>query len=218
MQITHEEARRLIQFKADNGLNPASAEKLDMHLKTCTECRGYFNAVKDTESVLRQTLRKQWDIRPLPLSLDAIQAKANFKTGWNFLVTTRTALLGIVFAMFAFITWQSLASGTASYQMPSGAVPLIPTPSTQYTVTNTLQNDCKEIRYIVQEGDTLDGIARQFLVSRESILLANHLTDETLIPSRELILTICGSTPTSTLHPPTLTITPISETLSTTPG
>jgi hypothetical protein len=56
------------------------------------------------------------------------------------------------------------------------------------------------------------------LVSRESILLANQLTDETLIPSRELILTICGSTPTSTLHPPTRTITPVSGTLSTTPG
>jgi len=219
MQITHEEAHRLIQFKADNGLNSNSEEKLSAHLKVCTECRTYADTIKDTESVLRRTLRKQWDLHPLPLQMDAIYAKVNARGNANIFMTTRTALIGIAFVMFAFITWQSLtANNNASLQPPLGTVPLIPTPSTQYTATNTLQNDCKEIKYIVQAGDTLESIARHFSASKESILFANHLTDEAIGPAQELLIPFCESTPTSTTRPPTFTITPNFETISNTPG
>lgn len=219
MQITHEEAHRLIQFKADKDLGLIDEEKLTAHLKNCTECRVYSDSIKDTESILLQTLRKQWDVRPLPLQMDVIYAKVNSGKSANIFLTTRTALIGITFVLFAFITWQSItARDTPSRQIPLSTVPLIPTPSAQYTVTHALQKDCKEIRYIVQEGDTLDTLARQYSISKEAILAANNLTDEPLVSTRELVLPLCQSTPTSTTHPPTFTITPNFETISTTPG
>lgn len=219
MQITHEEARRKIQIKADNDLDSVNDEKLTTHLKTCAECRNYSDAIKDTESVLRQTLRKQWNIRPLPLQLDAVYARLNYRGGTSIFMTTRTALISIIFVMLAVVTWHSTTAGESeSRSMSPGTAPLIPTPSTQYTATNTPQNGCEEIRYIVQQGDSLESIARYFSVSKEAIRLANNLTGETLTPSRELIIPFCESTPTGTIRPPTFTITPIFETISTTPG
>ena len=120
MQITHKEARRLIQFKADNGLSASSDENLNAHLKACTECRAYSDSLKDTESVLRQTMHKQWGIRPLPIQMNAIYAKVNPRGSISILVTTRTTLIGIAFVMFAFITWQSITNNTSSLQPPLG--------------------------------------------------------------------------------------------------
>jgi LysM repeat protein len=218
MQINHEEARRLIQFKADNNLSASNEKNLSAHLEACKECRAYSNSLKETEAVLRQTMHKQWGIRPLPLQMDVIYAKVNSRGITNNFVTTRTALIGLAFVMFAFVTWQSITNNTSSMQPNLSTVPLIPTPSTQYTATNTLQNDCKEIKYVVQEGDTLESVSQHFSVSKETIAFTNHLTDETLASTRELVIPICESTPTSTTHPPTFTITPMMEIISTTPG
>jgi len=218
MQITHEEARRLIQFKADDSLSTTNEQNLSEHLNACTECQGYFGAVKQTESTLRQILRKQWNVHPLPLQMEAVYAKVNLTPGTSILLTTRKALIGVAFVMVAFITWQSMTSNSSSAQTPLGTVPLIPTPSTQYTATNTLQSDCKEVRYVVQPGDTLDSVAQHFSTSKESIIAANRLTSDAINPTEEMIIPFCESTPTSTTHPPTFTITPNFETISTTPG
>jgi hypothetical protein len=171
--------------------------------------------------VLRQTLRKQWDARPLPLQMDVIYGKMNPGKSVNAFLTTRTALIGIVSLFFALFAWQSMTTrGTTPVQKLPGTVPLIPTPSLQYqyTATSTLREDCGEIRYVVQEGDTLEGIARQFSVSKGAILSANDLKNETISPMQELVVPACGTTPTGTIYPPTFTITPNFETISTTPG
>jgi LysM repeat protein len=110
------------------------------------------------------------------------------------------------------------AGNMESQQSPLGTVPLIPTPLTQYPVTTTLQNDCTTVKYVVQSGDTLESIAQYFSIPMESILLANNLTSESITFSQELIIPLCELTPTSTTHPPTFTITPIFETITTTPG
>jgi hypothetical protein len=221
MQITHEEARRLIQFKADGGLEPVNEERLHAHLTACTECRSHLDAVAETESVLRQTLRKQWNARPLPLQMDVIYGKVNSRNGVSAFLTTRKALIGVVSLFFAFFAWQSMTTrSTPPVQNIPGTVPLIPTPSLQYqyTATSTLREDCSEIRYIVQEGDRLEDIARQFSVSKADILSANDLENESIIPMQELVIPACGTTPTGTIYPPTFTITPNFETIPTTPG
>ena len=220
MQITHEEAHKLIQFKADNNLNPVNEEKLFAHLKVCMECRTYFDAVKETESVLRQTLRKQWNARPLPLHMDFIYGNINSRGSVSTFMTTRKALIGIFSMIFAFFAWQSMTTSALPRQNPLNTVPLIPTPSIQYqtTATGTLQEDCKEIMYIVKQGDTLESVARQFSVSVEAILSANDLTGESIGSIRELVIPACETTPTSTIYPPTFTITPNLETIPTTPG
>ncbi len=219
MQITHEEAHRLIQFRSDSRLEPKKELDLSEHLKVCGACRAYSEGIRNTESILQQTMRKQWNATPLPLQMSTVLAKVNLNTNTNIFLTTRTALIGIAFVLFAFVTWQSVATNkSASSQTPLGIVPMIPTPSTQYTVTNTMPKDCRETRYIVQEGDTLESIARKFSVSRESILPPNDLADETLKPNRELVILLCESTPTSTMRPPTGTTTPMFEIIGTTPG
>lgn len=220
MQSTHEEARRLIQFKADGGLDPVSEERLHAHLAGCTECRTYRDSVKETESVLRQTLRNQWNARPLPLQMDAVLGKSYSKRSVTGYLTTRKALIGIVSMLFAFFAWQSMTAVTAPPQNLPATVPFVPTPSVQYqfTVTGTTRDDCREIRYVVKEGDTLDGIARQFSAPPEAILSANNLAHVPLRPNQELVIPACETTPTGTIHPPTITITPQLETISTTPG
>lgn len=218
MQITHEEARRLLQFSADSRLNSPNEENLATHLTSCIECRTYAVSLRETESILRQSLRKHLALRPLPLQMDAVYGKVIQRRGSSILLATRKVILGVAFVMFAFITWRSMGTNNGSFpQLPSGTVPVIPTPST-FTATNTQQDACRELTYVVQEGDTLDGIARRFSVSEESIRLTNHLTDDTLLPSRELILTLCESTPAGTLNAPTFTITPATQIVITTPG
>jgi hypothetical protein len=216
MQITHEEARQLIRSKVDDRLNTITEDSLNMHLKACRDCQRYLESLREVENTLRKTMRRQWNLHPLPLSSAAVYAKVKVNPVENVFVTTRTALIGAVFVMFAFIAWQSMATMTAP--TPSGgALPLIPTPSS-HTATNTLQSGCKEIQYIVQPGDTLESIAGSFSVSKEAIIAANHLPDETLGITHELIIPFCELTPTSTLLPPTFTITPSLQTISTTPG
>lgn len=134
-------------------------------------------------------------------------------------MTIRTTLAGIAVMMFAFIAWQSMnAVDPALRQSPPSEALLVPTPSTQYTVTHVLPEHCQEILYVIQEGDTLESIARQFSVSLEAIRSANHLTGESLNAIQELIVPICEKTPTITTHPPAFTITPAIETVITTPG
>lgn len=215
MQITHEEARQLIQFKTDGHLNSTNDESLNAHLKQCRDCQHYLETLQDAESTLRQTMRKQWNLNPLPLSIATVQAKSNPYSIANIFVTTRTAFIGAAFVMFAFLAWQSMSTMTSP--TPSSSVPMIPTPST-YTATNTLQSGCRDITYAVQSGDTLDIIAAHFSVTKEAILTANHLSDETLRSTRELIIPLCDLTPTSTILPPTFTITPNLQTISNTPG
>ena len=54
--------------------------------------------------------------------------------------------------------------------------------------------------------------------SVEAILSANDLTGESIGSIRELVIPACETTPTSTIYPPTFTITPNLETIPTTPG
>jgi len=218
MQITHEEAHRLIQFRSDKRLEVKNETDLNNHLFACVACREYSEEIRNVENILQQTMRKQWNIRPLPLQMGAILGNINSNKRAGVFLTTRTAIISLVFVLFAFIVWQSTSTKTAPMQVPFGTLPLIPTPSNQYTATDTLQKECGEIRYIVQKGDTLDSLAQRFSTTKESIINANHLTSDMLTISQELSIPYCGSTPTGTTHPPTFTITPIFETTSTTPG
>ena len=219
MQITHEEAHRLIQLKLDNRMNSKNEEALNAHLKDCVDCLGYSDEIKDAVNTLRRTMNKQWNLHPLPLQMESIRGKINSKGSASILLTTRTALVGIAFVMFAYVAWQSVITNNAApQQTPLGALPLIPTPSTQFTATTTRTEVCDEIRYIVKEDDTLESIAHQFSISKEDIMSANNMTEESIHPAAELFILLCKSTPTSTIYPPTFTITPYFEKITTTPG
>jgi len=209
MQITHDEARKLIQFNADEALNLQKKTALYAHLENCIECRVYAEDIKEVESRLLPVMKRQWNLQPVPLSMDALTSKRDSKIQTSISLATRTAMIGVVFVAFIFSAWQfALSNRQTSGQSPVDVLP-VPTPSKQSTSTKIMpQTTCEEILYIVQENDTLESIAHQFSISKEEIITINNMKTETVIRAMELIIPKCNSTPTGTAESPaTLTTT-----------
>ena len=217
MQITHEEAIQLIQYTADKAVPGATEKLLYEHLKDCEQCSTYAGQFKDMENVLQTVMRKQWSQRPAHLSLSALKEKKDSRKNKSTLLVTRTAFIGMAVCTFIFIGWQVTLTLNPKNAIFPGMLP-VPTPSTQYTATNTQTLNCQQIIYKVHEYDTLESIASQYATSKEAIINLNNLNTETIQRDMELLIPICKSTPTSTIYPPTFTITPFLEPITNTPG
>ena len=201
MQITHEEAHRLIQLGADKPLDSQKRLVLAAHLKDCEACRDYAQGIQEVESILIPIMKKQWKRTPITLSIGVLTAKTNSRTIPNSILVTRSAIVVVVFAAFFFSAWQFVISGNqTSNPLPAGILP-VPTPSVSSTQTRDTIQSCKQIYYTVQEDDTLTSIADQFSTSAEQIMVANHLRLEILNRGMELIIPNCNFTPTGTIHP-----------------
>ena len=220
MQITHEEARRLIQFNIDQTLVPHEIKILIEHVESCSECRAYAEGLGEVERILLPLMKRQWNLEPAPLSIAAIVQQKSSNWQANIMLVTRTALISIVFAAFVFSAWQFTRSGSQTSTPMPVSVLAIPTPSGQSTSTKISFPNCEEIIYQVQETDTLERIAYQFSASKDKIMAINNLITETIKPKMELLIPICNSAPTSTGHPSTLTITftPLISPTTSTPG
>lgn len=218
MEITHEEARRLIQHNTDQALKQDKQIMLRAHLDGCPDCRGYAAELKETENTLRRVMHRQWNLRPTPLSMNVLTLKGNYKRRTSMILATRTALVSIAIMTFIFGVWQFRLTSESPSQRPLSILP-VPTPSTQLTSTKLVLQNCEEIKYKAQENDTLESIADQFSTLKESIMIANEMKTEVISPTMELIIPICGSTPTGTVNPATLTIhTPSTSPTTTTPN
>jgi hypothetical protein len=220
MQITHEEAHRLIQFSMDQMLKPHEKNTLQFHLDACTECRTFLEEIKEVEDLLLPTMLRQWNSQPTPLSIERITHKRNTQLQSSILLATRTAIISIVFAAFVFGAWQFTQSGKQTPNPSAVGVLPVPTPSSQSTSTKISSQNCEEMSYQVQEKDTLESIATQFSISKDKLMAINHLSAETLSANMELMIPICNSTPTGTVHPLTLTttFTPWFGSTTSTPG
>lgn len=220
MQITHEEARKLIQFGLDQMLKPQEKNMLQIHLEDCIECRTFFGDLKEVDNLLLPTMLRQWNLQPTPLSIGALINKRQSRLQSNIILTTRMAIISIIFAAFIFSAWQFTQSGKqTSNPLPVGVLP-VPTPSSQSTSTEISFQNCGAMSYQVQENDTLESIAAQFSVSREMLAAINNLHTETLTTKMKLLIPICNSTPTGTVHPSTLTttFTPLFDPTTSTPS
>ena len=222
MQITHAEAHNLIQYNLDNKLKSQEKDILQTHLHDCVECRAFAEEMKGLENLLLPVLIKHWAVHSPSLQMEAIlhKKKRNSQRQASMILATRTAMISIVFAAFIFSAWQFTHSDRqTSSPVPVSVLP-IPTPSGQSTSTKISFQDCKEMRYQVQETDTLDRIASQFSVAKDKIVALNNLSTESIHAKMELLIPICTSTPTGTLHPSTLTITftPLIGPTTSTPG
>jgi LysM repeat protein len=220
MQITHEEARKLMQFNLDQPLITHGKNMLLAHLETCNECRAYAEDLKEVESILSPLMKRRWNVQPAPLPMAALIKSRSSSWHTNIILATRTAMICLVFAAFVFSAWQFAHSASqASHTIPVSVLP-IPTPSGQSTSTKSSFQSCEEMVYQVQEYDTLESIASQFSVSKEKIMTINNMGTETINSKMELLIPICNSTPTSTLHPSilTTTFTPLTGPTTTTPG
>src|SRR5829696_4616858 len=218
MQITHEEARKLIQFDTDNALKPSEKNNLVAHLEACAECQAYAQSIKGIESLLRPLLQRNWNKQPIPLSVVALKGKTNQSRSEGAFLATRIAVIGIICMSFLFSVWQFTISGQATPDLSVVGVPLIPTPSTQFIHMTSTSNTCEGRPYVVKEHDTVERIAQHFSISQEDILRANNLNTETLRPGMEILISTCASTPTGTVNALTTPYTPSSEPITFTPG
>ncbi len=219
-QITHDEARRLINLNVDQVLDANTCSILDTHLNKCAECRGYASELDKVENVLRK-MKHGWDPRRVPLQLDQIISRSK-NTGFGFannVTITKMAMMVLtIIIVVALGTWQfsivSAPSPTASYTV----IP-IPTPSTFLTSTKVTIN-CDYVPYQVQAGDTLDSIASQFSVTKEMIMDFNGMQEDQIDPSMQIRIPLCNHTPTVTINTPntTITISPQFEPITPTPG
>ena len=220
MQISHEEAHKLIQFDRDQPLSPREKRTLQNHLEICPECRMFAEGIREVETLLLPAMRNHWNLQPVPLPLEAVMGKRTTQLQSSPILVIRTALMSIIFAAFVFSAWQfAFSSPQTSTPLPVSVLP-IPTPSGQSTSTQIRFSNCEEITYQVQEHDTLEGIAAQFSISKDKIIALNHLSTESLFPNMALVIPRCHLTPTVTIHPSTLTttFTPLTRTTTSTPG
>ena len=220
MQITHEQARQLIQFRLDGELKYREHSLLASHLETCKQCQQYADSCVNVESVLRPLLHRNWDREPISLSIDRLTAKSNQKALDTLVVATRIAAVGAVFFAFFFSAWNFTISSRRTPTPFQQSVPVIPTPYLS-TVTAGTQADpkgCTTTTYIVATNDTLAVIADRFGVSEEQILDASSLPNTTVIAGQALRIPICRTTASSPTASHTTTITPALFSTTTTPG
>jgi hypothetical protein len=219
-QITHEQARRLTNFNIDQALDANTLSMLNSHLNGCTECRSYASELGEVEIILRK-MKHRWDLRPAPLHLDQITSRNKNKAFRfaNTMTIARTATMVLAVIAVVISAWQFSMVNVTSPTAPSAVIP-IPTPSTYLTSANGMLRNCDYVLYQVQAGDTLDGIAAQFSVSKETIMEFNGMKAEKIGPSMQIRIPICDHTPTATINTPTttITLTPQFEPITITPG
>lgn len=209
MSMTHEEARRLIQFRADDALKEVDHHLLDTHLNSCLECQKYADTIKDLKSTLQPLLHRKWDQAPLPLPTRQSASGRTIKLPECILFATRMAAMGIICIAFLFNIWQFSRSRNLRTSPPSAEIPMIPTPSIQSTVTKVENRDCDLLLYQIRKNDTLKSIAEQFSVSSDEILRVNQLRTWTLDTSMKLAIPLCSPTPSETHNSVTTTFTPL---------
>ena len=223
MQITHEQARKLIHFSLDGFLQSSEQAGLSAHLQDCMHCSAYASELKDVETKLLPVMQKQWNVRPVPLSIDVLIQNKNSRSNASRLLATRTAMIGVAMVALFFSAWQFVASGPVMPNLLTPVVPPMPTASAltaQSTSTKITFENCEIVMYAVQGSDTLASIADQFSVSEDEIIIINELESDMVSASMELLIPICNSTPTGTVNPVTFTTTytPISKPTTSTPG
>ncbi|HEX5840407.1 MAG TPA: LysM peptidoglycan-binding domain-containing protein [Anaerolineales bacterium] len=218
MQITHEEARRLIHFDADQALKMDQKSILRLHLKDCVECRDYANGMANMASMLSSTMEKKWGQPQHPLPIAVLLPKRNSRITDSIIFATRIAAVGVMAIALLF----SVRQVTGPVEGGPGTLPVsappIPTPSIQSTSTEALLQNCGQIRYVVQQDDTIEGIADQFSVSREEIMAANGLVDDAFQVGTKLLIESCTVQPTGTFHATGTLHTPINSPTISTPG
>ena len=205
MQIVHEQARRLIQFNADGMLTAPEKSLLNAHLNECRQCRAFADEIRELERLLLPVMKRQWNLRPIPFSIDGFVSKRNTEPEARILLATRKSMISLMAVIFIFGIWQFSLSGGPASSLPG--IPPIPTPSLQMTGTQNVFEGCERMLYRVQGNDTLTGIASQFSVSKEMIMRLNHMKSETLDARMELKIPLCTLTPTTTYTPATEPIT-----------
>lgn len=204
----------------DQSLGPLEKTSLQLHLADCPECREFSEEIKTVEEIVVPVMKRHWTLQPAPLSMAGLLENKASSWAPSYFLTTRKAFISLLFAIVLFSAWQfAQARPESTGSLPAGVLP-VPTPSGQSTSTRSTVSNCQEILYQVQAGDTLESLADRFSVSKAQILRINRLQTQIITSDMKLFIPVCGSTPTGTLHPSTITITytPFFSATTSTPG
>ncbi len=217
----HQKVQALLQSSADKRLVPQEQLLLDGHLAECVECRSYARGLDELQDGLRRVMRQQWQAAYTPAPLQTIKERSRRAALQNRISSAigRLAVLPVVAIVFMMTmrmaTPQTLAVGLTSAGTP-GAAFHTPTPTSHLTATRLVTQefvvqDCEHVTYAVQPGDSLDGIAARYDVSRQVIMGYNGLANDNLAAGMQLVIPLCGALPAGTTTTPTVTITSLPQ-------
>lgn len=220
MQITHQEAHRLIQFRADGGLKAQQRNLLASHLQECANCQHYADSLESMETMLRPMLQRNWKRDPLPFPVALLTAKREQRISDRIVAVTRIAAFAVVFLGFFFSAWNFSVSSRHTPTPFLQGIPVIPTPFTSASMaaTETDLGNCTMTSYVVEKHDTLAGIAHRFSASTEQILQINSIKNETVVVGQSLNIPVCPSPAANPTASQTITFTPVLSSVTTTPG
>lgn len=236
-EMTHHQARTLLQISADRSLEPAERSALESHLAACNACREYAGQLSRLEYTLRENMHARWDGYRPALNRQAIKNKIQAKPVWTNPLSHLNALGKVTMMATLLLGYLLIANlvrvgGTASKSGTPSALPTpnepastflsnSPTPPTQSATLQRTSLPCETIPYIVQANDTLESIAVRHGITKEDILEYNKEADSlfsnTIFTGMELNLPVCRSTPsyTASAGTNTLAITPTDMTFLT---
>lgn len=234
IELTHQQARALLQAAADQPLPAADRSALDAHLSVCNDCNAYAAQLAGVEARLRKALHTKWDSFRPDLNLQAIKQPSPASRAWNYFFS-QPQVLGKVTIMAALLLGYIAIVNLVGIRVPiteNKTPTVLPTPngfttsfsgsptlSAQSARTDTTTQTCDTVIYVVQENDTLESIAFQHGITKETLLGYNpsigELAANTVITGMELAIPLCESTPSRTASLPgsALTITPMKGTL-----
>lgn len=208
LSLTHQNARRLLQHSLDAELNAPEQAALAAHLAACPECSAYAQRMTGLEAQLRHLTHQQWDRHAPRLSPRAIRQQlaspgpvwgAYLNLGLPLKLTAAAAL--VLSLMFAFNLGGLQRFTTLPVDVSSAPAPATllqtPTPAVRETATLVSQPNCQFATHLVQEDETLDGIAARYGVSVVRLMEVNRLQNIPLTPGQALAIPVCV-TPTST--------------------
>lgn len=215
--ISHIQARALLDLAADLSLPPNERDSLDGHLSACDECRRYAGELAEVEGVLRQSLASNLMAPKVQLSVGEILRQTRpygaLQPALRFASRFAAApiLILVVLAVTLTLGLPRVTGGTDSARTLTATALLVPTPSARITSTLLTRPECETIPYQVQAGDSLEGIAQKFSISKDILMAYNNLTAEAL--PAQLDIPLCYATPLVGSQTPasTVTITPQAE-------
>lgn len=199
-KITHQKIQALLQTAADQTLPPNEQMALDGHLVSCAECRAYAQDLTMLESDLQRVMRRHWNVRSQPLPLETIRRRSNRLATQNQFVSMIGRFAFV--PMLAFVVFMVMSTKAVDPQQASPGMNLAlsntpnisllaPRPPVDFTATKSRTQTCARMTYVVQEHDTLYGVAVKYGISKELIAEYNGLTNDSLEPGRILAIPLC---------------------------
>jgi len=210
--MTHQNVQALLQAAADKTLMPEEQMALDAHLAGCKNCRSYAWDLVELQDGLRRVMRQQWNKHQASLSIQTIKIRSKKVLLQNKITGTIGRFAVIPLLAFAFVMAvkmavpQQVTLNTVTSLTPELSY-RTPTPPSRLTATKLNTQVCEKVTYLVQENDTLDGIAARYDVQKEAIMTYNELASDSLAANTKLVIPLCKHTPTGTTTVPALTIT-----------